>query len=404
MRKLWILLPLLSIVLALIWRLGGAVNVDELSAPLRDEARVADDVGALDAPTTQHANRPVPTRKAIVAPIPDAQLSSAARDTGIEPPESSEAEPTYPDPLETGDCALFVEVYDLDSQSPIASSVHLWRLEAPENEHWNAGAQRQSEVHVGVEGSWIRDLPAGRYRALCVASRRNGDDPLEFNVSGATTRIRLGVEMPREREVMLRLYTADGALIRSADVRFVVKGANHRSVKRPDWATPRTSKHEPTQVRFGVGGGYSGSRRSSPRRLQADAEGWFHIGVAREGDRRSTSNYRMEAQHDSLTPLIHYFDGDEAELRFVSVLIDPTAAEQSVLTPEGLDCTEIEDRMRVTSSAVPYDPDAVDVWRSVPIEAARRWGSDYEDLEFRFTIDELPLPTRVLVAKPVRDE
>ena len=87
---------------------------------------------------------------------------------------------------------MFLEVFERTTREPVATTLHLWRLDAPGNEHWTAGDQRQAIVEVAAGGSWIRELPAGRYRARCVAERRGNDDPQEF------------VEMFKERPAVHR--------------------------------------------------------------------------------------------------------------------------------------------------------------------------------------------------------
>lgn len=404
MRKLWLLLPLLVLVTALALYLGeGSEGAAIASRDPVAESPVPDS-GRLTPPDHRLARDETSTdREAVeVQPIDSTELAEVGK------PNEPEAEDellieSHPDPLELGDCALFLEVYDRETLEPIRTVVHLWRLDAPGNEFWGAGAQRQATLDVGTDGRWFRELPAGLYRARCLAERRANEDPHEFVVSGDTSRHRLLIDPPRERELRIRLYTGTGEPIREAEFRLGSRGANSHSVSRPEWATVRAPKFDAEFTGFGAGGGWSGNRRIPWKELQADADGWFHPGTVLEGRRDQTPTYRLEARVDELAILSHYFDGDTEDLQLVSVLIDADVVERSVVTPDGRESHELEDRLRVTSGALPYREGQRNVWRQVPIEASRRWRDDYEDLEFEFTLDDLPLPTRVLVKKPAKD-
>jgi hypothetical protein len=404
MRKLWLLLPLLVLVTALALYLGEGSE----GATIASGDSVADspvpDSGRLTPPDHRLVRDAAGTdREAVEAqPIEPTELAEAGDPNEPEADDELFIE-SHPDPLQLGDCALFLEVYDREALEPIRTVVHLWRLDAPGNEFWGAGAQHQATLDVGTDGRWFRELPAGRYRARCLAERRANEDPHEFVVSGDTTRHRLLIDPPRERELQVRLYTSTGEPIREAEFRLGSRGANSHSVGRPDWAAAREPKFESEFTGFGAGGGWSGSRRMPWKSLQADADGWFHPGSVLEGQRDQTPTYRLEARVGDLAHLNHYFDGDTEDLRLVSVVIDARSAERSVVTPDGRESHELEDGLRVVSRVLPFREGRRDAWRHVPIEASRRWESDYEDLEFEFTLDDFPLPTRVLVEKPAKE-
>jgi len=404
MRKLWLLIPLLILVVAAALYLGGGSSGASISSGEPAESPPAPDSGRLLPPTRALPLERAGADREAVEPPPDTHRGLEGEQEPSEPDEESEdMVESHPDPLELGECSLHLEVFDRESQEPVRTVIHLWRLEAPGNEHWEAGAQHQATLEVGVGGRWFRELPAGRYRARCLAERRASDDPHEFIVGGATTRHRLLIDRPREREVLVKLYTSAGEPIREAEFRLGSRGANSHSVSRPEWATVRAPKFDAGFTGFGAGGGWSGSRRIPWKLLQADADGWFRPGTVLEGQRDQTPTYRLEARAGELAILSHYFDGDTEELQLVSVLIDAHPVERSVVTPDGRESHELEDRLRVTSGVLPHRDGQRDAWRRVPIEASRRWSSDDEDLEFEFTLDELPLPTRVLVEKPAKE-
>ncbi|MCA8978533.1 MAG: hypothetical protein H6831_14810 [Planctomycetes bacterium] len=401
MRRLWLLVPFLVLVTLLALRGGGRSGDDPLTSPAatREPRR---DVGVLPPPAVRTPDaEPAAAREAVESTEPATSAVTKDPDPD-EPPEEAEDVELYPDPVELGDCALFLEVYERSALLPVATTVHLWRLDAPGNEHWGAGAQLQATIDVGLEGGWARELPAGRYRARCLAERRANEDPHEFMVSGDTTRLRLSIDTPRERELLVQLFSADGEPIREAEFSLQVRGANSHSVGRPDWAKEREPKFDAAFVGVGMGGAWSGGRRARWKRLSADAEGWFRPGSAREGKRDETPTYRLEARVGELAPLSHYFDGDDEDLRWISVLVDPELAERSVVAPDGRSCAELSRGLRVTSGVLPFRPGQADSWRHVPVEASRRWEDDYEDFELSFTLADLPLPTRELIEKPAR--
>lgn len=402
MRKLRLLVPLLILVVAAALCLDTESGGTSLSSNASQDRQPASDSGRL-LPHARPSAPEAPIRSREVVGEPPREAPELVEDDSeLLESEGAEQERVelHPDPVERGECALFLEVFDREDLEPVRTTVHLWRLEAPENEHWGAGAQLQTTFDVGLEGGSAEELPAGRYRARCLAERRGNQDPQEFVVSGRTTRHRLLIDRPRDREVLVKLFSADGEPIHEAEFHLGKRGAHSHSVGRPDWAADRAPKFEADSFGMGMGGSWSGGRRTTWKTLRADADGWFHPGTVREGHRRETPTFRLEARVDGLAPLSHDFDGDVAELRWVSVLVDPGVAARSVLAPDGRTSDELGIHLRVSSGVVPFQEGRRDEWRSVPIEAARRWESDYEDLEFRFTLAELPLPTRSLVEKP----
>lgn len=326
-----------------------------------------------------------------VAPVPDETPED------VEEPEEEVAPP--PDPIERGECALFLQLFDAETREPVRSRVQLWRLDAPGNEGWTRGDRLQATLDVGDGGRWFRELPAGRYRARCEGERRTAEDPPEFLVECPTTSHHLDLTLPRTRDVTVRLFTASGDPVRRAEFRLERRGANSRSANRPSWVTHRTPKNGALTSVFGMGGGWSGRVRGGWRTLDADAAGRFSVGTCTEGTRTSTPTYVLEARAGDLAPVYHDFDGDADTLDLVSVLVDPAPVQASVLAPDGRTCAELADGLRITAGAVGATDDEHADRERVVIEASRRWKDDYQDLEFEFRVTDLPLPTRHLESK-----
>jgi hypothetical protein len=100
--------------------------------------------------------------------------------------------------VERGDCAISLRVLDAETEQPVASTVDLWRLDAPGNEHWTAGDQLQATADVPVEGARIEALPAGVYRPVCLAARYSAEDPPPVRVEGALTEVTFRILVPRK--------------------------------------------------------------------------------------------------------------------------------------------------------------------------------------------------------------
>jgi len=393
MRRLWLLFPLLALLGALgllaLW-LGdplGAEGVtpevqDSNLAPLSSKLAVPE-LGA--EPAGREVQAPTETEPDDMEELADEMLDEQ-----------------HPDPIELGECSLFLEVFESETREPVATEVLIWRLDAPGNEHWKRGDQLQTRVEVDEHGSWVHELPEGRYRARCVVQRQMSDDPVEFVVSGATTSYRLDIDLPGERPLLVQLFRADGRAVERAEFQLARYGISSHVPDGPPWVVDREPKFERGDWGIGMGGRSSGYRRRGWASLSSDAGGWFHIGTVRESSRSMTNNYRFAARvkGDSFAEVSHYFDGDAEELRLISVLFDPEPIQESVVTPEGATCLELEDGLQVTAGALPYVEGDVTPWRKVVLKAWRRWEDDYEDLEFEFTLDDLPLPTRVLEPKP----
>ena len=97
-----------------------------------------------------------------------------------------------------GPCSLFLVLTNDETGKPFASRVELYRLGLPADEHFTAGDRYEKWAKVKREGTWIRDLPAARYRIVVSEQRFESEDPQPFGVEGAETRVSLPVPRPRE--------------------------------------------------------------------------------------------------------------------------------------------------------------------------------------------------------------
>ena len=161
---------------------------------------------------------------------------------------------------------LRLEVID-ESGAPFPTEISLWRL------------GRDRDTWIGKRAApWDANVGEGTYRAICLAARRDIPDPPPFLVRGRT-HVRLVAPRPRDSEVLLRVYRADGRPVKRGLL--AIRGRN-RQVRdpRPDWLRPRQADvieetaHAPN---------------ATPGRVQLDGGSGFLVGTAK-GDTHATAH------------------------------------------------------------------------------------------------------------------
>lgn len=214
------------------------------------------------------------------APGPTASAESVADD--VDEPELVLHEvigEAHPDPIELGNALLDLRLIDETFGAGVASHVELWRLDAPENEHWTAGDQLQDQAQVPVEGWIFTRLPAGRYRVVCHAEAW-GEEPPEIEVTAPRTRIDVALVLPREFRIRLDVRDRFGNQV--AGLTLEERSFEFLDDRQP-WRGERTQKSG-LGTSIGIGGFRSG--RSKPWSLPGPQppEG-FDLGLRWEADR-----------------------------------------------------------------------------------------------------------------------
>jgi len=177
-----------------------------------------------------------------------------------------------PDPLEAGAASVRISLFDQATGEPVGSGVVLWRLAAPANEYWTSGDQAVAHENVPATGRTFAGLPAGEYRAVCMAERLSAPDPPSFFVGG-DTEAALFLTLPGERPVRLEL-SSGGERVTRAEVWFWPLECHGVEPHAPDWVVQR-EMHDPPE--FSVYEGY-------PRMSGPPFEGeWIAVQAGPEG-------------------------------------------------------------------------------------------------------------------------
>lgn len=203
---------------------------------------------------------------------------------------AGEAPALPPDPAERGECAMLVRVLDAETQQPIASTVDLWRLDAPGNEEWTAGDQLQLTAEVPAEGARLEALPAGFYRPICLAERFSAEDPPPVRVEGPLTEVTFRILMPRKLHACVKVVDVRGAPLPKGSVR---QGSRtwHNRWRDPAWRKPRALRGAKRNVYLQLGGGGGGAYVRAKGIPQPP--GGFRLGPFAEDSKQSEVRYHV---------------------------------------------------------------------------------------------------------------
>ena len=326
-RRGWLLaIPLVLVSVVALWvAFRQPVGLEALSkAPPTSGAQaipVDVELATVDQRETVEVEPPAPPAEADAAPAPkDPEPEIVSFEVVGSPP---------PDPVQLGAAALDLELVDAATEQPVASTVELWRIDAPESEHWTSGDQLQDQAQVPVEGWLFTNLPEGRYRVVCQAQVW-GDAAEEVEVRAPRTRFSLSIALPREFRVRLDVRNRFGVQVPSLSL----ATAGWEALDSQDaWRGERGLKSAAgTAIGFGS---FSGSRAGARRWTSPTSqppEG-FDLGVFREADR---VHHRREVR-EYRTP-----DGSR-----LSVRIPPRRDSDLDLVVVALSSAEVEPLVRV---------------------------------------------------------
>ncbi len=324
-RKGWLLtVPLILATVVGLWLiLRQPVSLEALShaATTSDRREVSEpkvELAEVDQRASIEVEAPAPAPPEVVAPTSEPHEPDVINFEVVGSPP--------PDPVQTGPAALDLQLVDAATDQAVASYVELWRIDAPDNEHWTAGDQLQDQAQVPVEGWLFTKLPEGRYRIVC-HSQVWGEEAPETDVLAPLTSLRLALQLPREFRIRLDVRDRFGVQVPSLSL----STAGWESLGAQDeWRSERGLKSG-AGVAIGMRGSRMGGRRWKSVSPQPP-EG-FDLGQFHEADRGS---HRREVR-EYKTP-----DGCRVRVR-----IPPRSASDLDLVVVALSTSEVEPLVRV---------------------------------------------------------
>jgi len=335
---------------------------------------------------------PVPVQEA----APPAEEAPAAEDLVPEELEElvidfSESKPLPPDPVQPGPALLDLQLVDADSEEGVASHVELWRIDAPENEHWTEGDQLQDQAWVPVEGWAFRNLPEGRYRVVCHAQVW-GEEAAEVEVRAPRTRLSLDLELPRAFRV--RLDVRDRFGVQVASLALVSRG-DELVDPQESWRNERMVKNWSGESwGYAVGRGWVDPfSHDGPQPPEGFDLGSFYE-VDRGGHRRTVLELEVPGGGRVRVTLPTRRDSD---LDLIAVVVAPSEVEPLVRVPPGFAAT-IE--LRVVGQAIERDTSLPGGgWERAPV-SIRAWAEGLNAVEHAWRAADGELPPVVLEAAP----
>lgn len=310
------------------------------------------------------------------------------------------------DPIEKGECALVLRLMDRSSGAFLASSVDLWRLDAPGNSKYTRGDQRQVRgIEVPEEGVRIEELPAGRYRVQCSASRDDAAGPPPFSVAPFETFMTVYIDRPEKRPAWLKIHDERGGLITEAEFRHLGRSGAVRVLERPQWAVGRELKDpgDTIHVGGGVGGGFFGSTSGRRYRTVQAGPGGFALGSFEGNSVSRDRSDRLRFRKDSLCDVSCRVRGRDRENRtYVAVMIEPDPVLRSIRLPDGTTAALFAEHVSIESgSLLEAEAKTNAPWTEVPISVRIRHPG-YQEVRFNFRLMDGQLAVRIL--EPAEDE
>jgi len=263
-----------------------------------------------------------------------------------------EAPSLSPDTPEHGECALLLHLIDAGTGEPVASTVDLWRLDAPANADWTAGDQLQLTSDVAAEGTKLKSLPAGVYRPVCIAARFSSEDPAPFRVEGPTTEVTLRIEMPRSLYASVQVVDVDGEPVPSGTLTRVDHMWRGRE-RTPRWRKARVPR-EPARV-LGTRRGRGGKRTYDGDPLFQTASG-FRVGPFPEDSKEREVQHYFTIEIKGHSEVRVAVPGSSADgPTFVGLSVPLATVPGELRMPDGRTIAEAGGKVSATFSAVPID-------------------------------------------------
>jgi hypothetical protein len=271
-------------------------------------------------------------------------------------PAAAQATSPNPDPVEHGECVLFLHVVDADTGNPVASTVDLWRLDAPGNADWTEGDQIQVTAEIPVEGAKLEALPAGVYRPRCLAERYSAEDPTPLRVAGPLTEVTIPIQMPREFRAYVKVVDSRGALVPRGSLRRGWRFWHDRS-RNPAWRRPRRLRGpEPRVGRGARGGGGGGGGRSATAPQPPDG---FPLGPSPEDSKKSCTTYGFSIEVEGANDVSVCVPGEATDgVTFLGLAVPLETVTGDLRMPDGRTIAEAGGTVDVSFDAVELKPSA----------------------------------------------
>jgi hypothetical protein len=359
------------------------------------------ELAPLTTPEPEAEPTPAPPMLKVRAPATSAApATEPVSSEEVEEVEEVEVDPkdAPPDPIQRGDCTLVLELTGEASEQPLDTTLELWRINEPGNEHWTAGDRRIATPKTEDGQVEITDLAAGRYRIHAYGQRKGSRDPVAFDVAGVRTVVALALPAPRRFQVRLRVYDQAG--------RFVLRGKkqsggassySRSGDRKPDWVKSRRLHEGFLNGSISIGGGCgSGGGRGALVPVEA-LDGAFDMLTMRESERRRSWSRTWYLHPEEGSTVSLYARSDTARDRtFVGVTLPRAELHDAIRLPDGSRAIDAGARIKASCSAVLVQADGLEPdWRSLPIEV-RVHLKGYADLAFKHTLAQ-PLEDRTLV-------
>lgn len=253
-----------------------------------------------DLPATVSGSAAQRAPELIGRPTNDPEPAATPSTTGV---ATAARDPLAPvvvgDPIELGNCAVHISLVDAATGDPVASTVQLWRLDAPENVNYERGDQMQQRVNVGKAGYLFQRLAPGTYRVHAEHQADRPEDPPAFEVAGVAGRREIAVPMPRKRPAILEVYDQHGRQLgRGRTTGGDIRTSNTST--SPRWKVHRARKGNDESIGLGGGAGGALGGRRRPHVVHATHNG-FYLGVVTEGSRVGSRwrSHRFHFDHRS---------------------------------------------------------------------------------------------------------
>lgn len=231
-------LAFLALLSATLWVLWTPAGAPETSPDLLEARSQTAKAPQPDLPT---GLLPLPEGSRAVV-VPPQRAAPHATSTGPSDldwvPEEIEESPE--DPVQLGDCGLFLTIVREQTLEPVASHAWLVRLDAPANETWSRGDQVQAKLEVPRAGVWIPNLPSGLYRVACWEQPDGQPDPAPFLVTGARTAFQVVLPTPAPRPVRLRVFDELGSSVETVFLVSAEPPASAPKFPEVNWLQQRT--------------------------------------------------------------------------------------------------------------------------------------------------------------------
>ena len=283
-----------------------------------------------------------------------------------------------PDLLQHGESSLEMSLIDSETKDPVSGTVQLWRLNAPENEGWNAGDQMQHQAEA-ILGTFRADqLPEGEYRLFVLFAKDGSPSGEAFTIAGRSTALTQEVVMPHREGISLAMFRTGGTKVLGvAGEGFQWKDGGSRSEVHfdlePDWLSRRWPKEPAIMESMAGGGGWGGGHHSSWTSLPKDTFG-FLLGERMQDSRGNKTFHRFHVREGDAEAIAVRVRA-EGPGRYVGIYMGIEEVLSRIVFPAGGSFRDLTEEISVEVEALPLHqaesgdgPSAQSVLLDVPVK------------------------------------